>query len=86
MNFVDLNNCYSHQSYYTALSHSTSAAGTIILQGFDTKKITGGVGLHAVTVIYRYTVPVMEQPLVLSHLILSTMPLPSYQINYLTLI
>ena len=29
---------------------------------------------------------VMEQPLVLSHLILSTMPLPSYQMNYLTLI
>jgi len=28
----------------------------------------------------------MEQPLVLSHLILSTMPLPSYQMNYLTLI
>jgi len=27
----------------------------------------------------------MEQPLVLSHLILSTMPLPSYQINYPTL-
>jgi len=29
--------------------------------------------------------PVMEQPLVLSHLILSTMPLPSYQMNYPTL-
>jgi len=28
---------------------------------------------------------VMEQPLVLSHLILSTMPLPSYQTNYPTL-
>ena len=28
---------------------------------------------------------VMEQPLVLSHLILSTMPLPSYQMNYPTL-
>jgi len=28
---------------------------------------------------------VMEQPLVLSHLILSTMPLPSHQINYPTL-
>jgi len=27
----------------------------------------------------------MEQPLVLSHLILSTMPLPSYQTNYPTL-
>jgi len=29
---------------------------------------------------------VMEQPLVLSHLILSTMPLSSYQMNYPTLI
>ena len=29
---------------------------------------------------------IMKQPLVLSHLILSIMPLPSYQINYLTLI
>jgi len=29
--------------------------------------------------------PVMEQPLVLSYLILSTMPLLSYQINYSTL-
>ena len=28
---------------------------------------------------------VIEQPLVLSHLILSTMPLPSYQMNYPTL-
>ncbi|KAF8872047.1 hypothetical protein BD779DRAFT_1386038, partial [Infundibulicybe gibba] len=41
-NVVDLNNCYLHQSYYTALSRSASAAGTIILQGFDAKKITGG--------------------------------------------
>jgi hypothetical protein len=37
-NPVDLNN---HQAYYTALSRSTSAAGTIILQGFDARKITG---------------------------------------------
>ena len=28
---------------------------------------------------------VIEQPLVLSHLILSTIPLPFYQMNYLTL-
>ena len=40
-NPVDLNNCRSHQAYYTALSRSASAAGTIILQGFDSKKITG---------------------------------------------
>lgn len=30
------------QSYYTALSRSSTAAGTLILQGFDAKKITGG--------------------------------------------
>jgi hypothetical protein len=41
-NVVDLHNSRSHQSYYTALSRSTSAAGTCILQGFDTRKITGG--------------------------------------------
>jgi len=30
----------------------------------------------------KHALFVMKQPLVLSHLILSTMPLPSYQINY----
>ncbi|KAF8702360.1 hypothetical protein AX14_014404 [Amanita brunnescens Koide BX004] len=40
-NPVDLNNCRSHQAYYTALSRSSTAAGTVILQGFDAKKITG---------------------------------------------
>ena len=40
-NPVDLNNCRSHQAYYTALSRSASAAGTVILQGFDISKITG---------------------------------------------
>ena len=34
-NPVDLNNLQTHQAYYTALSHSSSAGGTIILQGFD---------------------------------------------------
>jgi hypothetical protein len=29
-------------SYYTALSRSASAAGTIIVQGFDPSKITRG--------------------------------------------
>jgi len=33
----------------------------------------------------EYLTCVMEQPLVLSHLILSTMPLLSYQMNYPTL-
>ena len=41
-NVVDLSNARSHQSYYTALSRSALAAGTVILQGFDTYKITGG--------------------------------------------
>ncbi|KAF8228675.1 hypothetical protein L208DRAFT_1290318 [Tricholoma matsutake] len=41
-NVVDLSSAKSHQSYYTALSRSASAAGTVILQGFDTYKITGG--------------------------------------------
>ena len=31
----------THQSYYTALSWSASAMGTLILQGFDPWKITG---------------------------------------------
>ena len=41
-NPTDLSSARSHQSYYTALSRSASAAGTVILQGFDTYKITGG--------------------------------------------
>lgn len=41
-NVVDLNNSHLHQGYYMALSRSTSAAGMLILQGFDCKKITGG--------------------------------------------
>jgi len=41
-NVSDLNNLTTHQGYYTALSRSATAAGTLILQGFDTKKITGG--------------------------------------------
>ena len=41
-NPVDLNNCRTHQSYYTAISRSASAGGTCILQGFDSRMITGG--------------------------------------------
>ena len=41
-NVCDLNNLRSHQSYYTALSRSATAEGTLILQGFDPKVITGG--------------------------------------------
>ncbi|KAK0432436.1 hypothetical protein EV421DRAFT_1719531 [Armillaria borealis] len=49
-NPVDLNNCRSHQSYYTALSRTAIAAGTLILPApgnarsspIDPKKIQGG--------------------------------------------
>lgn len=41
-NVVDLNNCRDHQSYYTCLSRSSSADGTVIIQGFDAKKLIGG--------------------------------------------
>ena len=41
-NVVDLTNCTSHQSYYTALSRSASAAGTIIVQSFSPGPIMGG--------------------------------------------
>jgi hypothetical protein len=41
-NVIDLNSCYNHQSYYTCLSRSATAAGTIIVQGFNSKIITGG--------------------------------------------
>ncbi|KAH7905265.1 hypothetical protein BJ138DRAFT_1017962 [Hygrophoropsis aurantiaca] len=41
-NVVDLQHCNSHQSYYTCLSRSASAEGTVIMQSFDIRKITGG--------------------------------------------
>ena len=41
-NVVHPNSCHSRQSYYTCLSRSASAAGTIIIQGFDPSKITRG--------------------------------------------
>ncbi|TFK53511.1 hypothetical protein OE88DRAFT_1626505, partial [Heliocybe sulcata] len=41
-NVVDLNNCNSHQSYYTCLSRSASTEGTVVVQGFNPKQITGG--------------------------------------------
>ena len=40
-NVVDLHSCHTHQSYYTCLSRSANAEGTIIVQGFDSKIITG---------------------------------------------
>ena len=41
-NVADLNNLSTHQAYYTALSRSATAGGTLILQGFDARNITGG--------------------------------------------
>ena len=42
-NVVDLGYCRDHQSYYTALSRSSSAAGTALIQDFPERKITGGI-------------------------------------------
>ena len=41
-NVVHLNSCYTHMAYYTALSRSATANGTVIIQGFDPKVITRG--------------------------------------------
>jgi hypothetical protein len=41
-NVVNLNDNCSHQSYSAALSHSATAAGTLITQIFHPQKITGG--------------------------------------------
>ena len=41
-NVVHLNSCSNHMAYYTALSCSASAGGTIIIQGFDPRVITKG--------------------------------------------
>ncbi|KAF8238908.1 hypothetical protein L208DRAFT_1240093 [Tricholoma matsutake] len=41
-NVADLSYSRSHQAYYTALSRSSTAAGTLILTGFHPHKITGG--------------------------------------------
>ncbi|KAF8577631.1 hypothetical protein K439DRAFT_1309847, partial [Ramaria rubella] len=41
-NVVDLEGCLTHQSYYTSLSRSASASGTVILQNFEPNKIMGG--------------------------------------------
>ncbi|KAF8583797.1 hypothetical protein K439DRAFT_1239747, partial [Ramaria rubella] len=41
-NVVDLGGCLTHHSYYTSLSRSASASGTVILQNFEPNKIMGG--------------------------------------------
>ena len=42
-NVCDISNCKNHLGCYTALSRSSSADDTVILQGFDAKKIQGGI-------------------------------------------
>jgi hypothetical protein len=42
-NVVDLGYSRDHKSYYTALSRSSSAAGTVLIQQFAEHKITGGI-------------------------------------------
>src|SRR5882762_4302757 len=42
-NVVDMNNCRSHQSMYTCLSRGASLDGTVLVQGFDPRKIQGGM-------------------------------------------
>src|ERR1700735_1814290 len=41
-NPVDLSNCRNHQSYYTCLSRSATATGTIIVQSFSPQMIISG--------------------------------------------
>ncbi|KAL1677035.1 hypothetical protein EV122DRAFT_174604, partial [Schizophyllum commune] len=43
VNVVNLTNSRSHQAYYTALSRSSSAAGTAIVSSFNTSMITRGL-------------------------------------------
>ena len=45
-NVVILNSCHDHLSYYTALSRSSTAKGTIIIQGFNPSKITCGASRY----------------------------------------
>ena len=42
-NVVNPSGCATHHSYYTALSHSASAEGTILLSPIDPTKVTGGI-------------------------------------------
>ncbi|KAJ6591888.1 hypothetical protein B0H10DRAFT_1691920, partial [Mycena sp. CBHHK59/15] len=42
-NVLDLHNCKTHFSYYTCLSRSSTADGTLIVQGFDPSMITRGI-------------------------------------------
>ena len=41
-NVADLSQCRSHHGFYTSLSRSSTAAGTLILSSFHESKISGG--------------------------------------------
>ncbi|KAF8144565.1 hypothetical protein K438DRAFT_1631698 [Mycena galopus ATCC 62051] len=45
-NVIDLKNCRTHFSYYTALSRGSTSDGTVIIQGMDERKITSGISGH----------------------------------------
>jgi hypothetical protein len=45
-NVVNLSHCKNFQSIYTCLSRSSNAAGTLIVQGFNSAKITQGLSGH----------------------------------------
>jgi hypothetical protein len=45
-NPVNLSHCRSFQSIYTCLSRSSSAAGTLIIRGFNSSKVTRGLPGH----------------------------------------
>jgi hypothetical protein len=42
-NVVHLNNCKDHRAYYVALSRGFTAEDTVIVQGFDPRKIMSGI-------------------------------------------
>jgi len=68
-NVADLYNLSSHQTYYTALSHSASATETSIVQGFDARKITGGCSgalwqeFHELEILDSITILMHEEKL-----------------------
>ena len=62
-NIVDITNCTSHQSYYTALSRSASAVGTMIVQSFLPGLITGGASFCELEMLDEITTLVYNSKL-----------------------
>ena len=68
-NVVDLSQCRSHQSYYTALSRSATAAETLILNTIHLSKITGGASgalqqeFHELELLDNITTPIFNEKL-----------------------